>query len=237
MKRFENEIISLLSKHKVDIMRFIDVSDLSNKQNRGLPNAILFGIALSPSYLYQVIDTADYVKMMIKQNRMNSDELYLTELKTDSISNQIANMLISEGFNAFAHSDNNLIASGVFDGMYEETPLPHKTIATLSGIGWIGKNNLLVTPEYGSALCIGVVLTDTPLNTTQQKIIESKCGKCKNCINVCQENALKDTIWRKGMSRKEMIHVEKCTTCMRCLVHCLYTQRYLSFYESLNLIQ
>ena len=228
MERLENEIISILTGHQVSFIRFVDVSSLSVKQNRGLPNAILFGIALSCLYLQEVAATQDYVKTMIEQNKMESDELYLMELKTDFISNQIAGQLVSGGFNAYAHSDDNLIATGVFDGMYKETPLPHKTIATLSGIDWIGKNNLLVTPEYGSALCLGVVLTDAPLNTNRQKAIENKCGKCQRCVNVCQENALENTIWRKGISRKDMIHVEKCTTCMKCLVHCPYTQRYVS---------
>lgn len=227
MIQLENEIKSILTGHQVSFIRFVDVSFFSARQNRGLPNAILFGIALSPLYLQEVASTQDYVKTMIEQNKMESDELYLTELKTDSISNQIAEKLVSEGFNAYAHSDDNLIATGVFDGMYEETPLPHKTIATLSGIGWIGKNNMLVTPEYGSTLCLGVVLTDMPLRTTRQEIVENKCGKCQRCVNVCQENALKDTIWRKGMSRKDMIHARKCTTCMKCLVHCSYTQKYL----------
>lgn len=228
MIQLENEIISTLTEHQVSFIRFADVSSLSASQNRGLPNAILFGVALSRLYLQQVTATKEYVKTMIKQNKMESDELYLTELKTDFISNQIAGQLVSKGFNAYAHSDDNLIATGVFDGMYEETPLPHKTIATLLGIGWIGKNNLLVTPEYGSALCLGVVLTDMPLNTTRQKIIENKCGKCQRCVNACQENALENTIWEQGISRKDMIHVEKCTTCMKCLIHCPYTQRYVS---------
>lgn len=224
--QLEEKIISVLTQQKADFIRFVDVSGFSIKQNRGLPNAILFGIALPRLYLQEVAKVPDYVKNMIEQNKMESDELYLTELKTDSISNQMAEKLVSEGFNAYAHSDDNLIATGVFDGIYEETPLPHKTIAVLSGIGWIGKNNLLVTPEYGSALCLGVVLTDAPLNTSRQEIVENKCGKCNRCINICQENALQDTIWQKGVPRKDMIHVEKCTTCMKCLVHCPYTQRY-----------
>ncbi|MBR0308972.1 MAG: epoxyqueuosine reductase, partial [Mogibacterium sp.] len=43
--------------------------------------------------------------------------------------------------------------------------LPHKTVATRAGLGWIGKNNLLVTPEYGSAIRISSLLTDAPLET------------------------------------------------------------------------
>ncbi len=226
MTQLENEIIAILTEYQVDFIRYVDASGLSEKQNRKLPNSILLGIALSRSYLHKITEYTDYVKTMIEQNTMNNDELYLTELKTDSISNQIADILISKGFNAFAHSDDNLIATGVFDGMYQETPLPHKTVAVLSGIGWIGKNNLLVTSEYGSALCLGVVLTDAPLNTVQSKIVENKCGKCEKCISVCQTGALQNTVWKKGIQRANMIHVEKCTTCMKCLVHCPYSQRY-----------
>lgn len=202
MTQLESEIKSILTGHQVNFIRFVDVSFFSARQNRGLSNAILFGIALSQLYLQEVASTQDYVKTMIEQNKIESDELYLTELKTDSVSNQIAEKLVSEGFNAYAHSGDNLIATGVFDGMYEETPLPHKTIATLSGIGWIGKNNMLVTPEYGSALCLGVVLTDMPLRTTRQEIVENKMwqvskmcqclpGKCSERYHLEERNVTK----------------------------------------------
>lgn len=41
--------------------------------------------------------------------------------------------------------------------------LPHKTVATRSGLGWIGKNGLLVTSEFGPAVRISSILTDAPL--------------------------------------------------------------------------
>ena len=41
--------------------------------------------------------------------------------------------------------------------------LPYKTIATKSGLGWIGRSALFVTPEYGSAVALGAILTDMPL--------------------------------------------------------------------------
>ena len=43
------------------------------------------------------------------------------------------------------------------------TRLPHKTVATRAGFGWIGKCALLVTKPFGSALRIATVLTDAPL--------------------------------------------------------------------------
>ena len=46
-----------------------------------------------------------------------------------------------------------------------QTALPHKTIATRAGIGWIGKSALLVTAKYGSAIRLSSILTDTPIET------------------------------------------------------------------------
>lgn len=43
------------------------------------------------------------------------------------------------------------------------TPLPHKTVATRAGLGWIGKNCLLITREYGGAVRLSSLLTDAPL--------------------------------------------------------------------------
>ena len=57
--------------------------------------------------------------------------------------------------------------------------LPHKTVATRAGIGWIGKCALLVTEKYGSAIRLTTVLTDMDLET-DQPINGSKCGIAGN---------------------------------------------------------
>ena len=43
------------------------------------------------------------------------------------------------------------------------TPLPHKTVATRAGLGWIGKSCILVTEAFGSAIRLSSLLTDAPL--------------------------------------------------------------------------
>jgi epoxyqueuosine reductase QueG len=64
------------------------------------------------------------------------------------------------------------------------TALPHKTIATRAGIGWIGKSALLVTGQLGSMIRLSSILTDAPLDTATP-INESRCGKCMVCTNAC----------------------------------------------------
>ncbi len=119
------------------------------------------------------------------------------------------------------------IANNGYDAQNRATLLPHKTIAVTGGIGWIGKNNLLITNDYGCALCLGSVLTDAPLSTLNPQIYPNKCGNCKTCFSFCEENALKGHTWYKGITREEIIDVNKCSTCMECLVHCGYTQKYM----------
>lgn len=222
------DIIAELKKQGVDFIRFVDVSRMHQEQNKGLPNAVLFGIALSPEYVRKVADTPNYVRIMIDNNRnFENDEFYLTELRTGELSDHIAQMLISEGYKAYSQSDKNQIATNHFEEIYFKTPLPHKTIAVMAGIGWIGRNNLLVTPEYGCALCIGAILTDAQLSCEESQIIKSKCGICRICLDVCDVCAIKGYNWSKDVTREDMIDVYKCTTCMRCLVHCRYSQNYV----------
>ena len=67
------------------------------------------------------------------------------------------------GFKAISQSDTGLIAENTFDFSTKTSILPHKTIAMLSGLGYIGKNNLFITTKYGAAQCLGSVLTNAPL--------------------------------------------------------------------------
>lgn len=227
MIQIQNKIISALTAHAVSVIRFIDVTKLPVEQNRGLPHAILLGLTLSPSYLRKVMETTDYVPTIIAQNQIENDEFYLTEHKAGALSDYVAEILVSEGYQAYSQSDEHLIKTSAWDEINQKTLFPHKTIAVMSGVGWIGKNNLLVTPEFGSALCIGTILTDAPLNSIPLQITESKCGACKNCVSVCQTNALTGVNWEQNISREDIVDIHKCTTCMKCMIYCSYTQRFL----------
>ncbi|THB73635.1 MAG: epoxyqueuosine reductase [Desulfobacteraceae bacterium] len=207
---------------------FVDISLLSNEQNKGYLYAIILGIVLSQDYIQKVIDTPDYVKNMVKNNQIEDDEFYQKEMKVDSLADYISGYLTSKGYKAYSQSEKNVISSGFFNEKEKSTPLPHKTIAGLAGIGWIGKHNLLVTPEYGSAICMCTVLTDAPLNTVACNPIKSMCGNCVICKDTCSVKAIKGNTWSAGTSRDELVDVFKCTTCLECLVHCPWTQKYMN---------
>ena len=166
-KEVENE----LKKSRVGFVHFVDISKLTNKQNRGLPCAILIGIAINPKFVKDVFNNPDYKPVL-------EDEYVKTENRVGEVTDELAEFLVSKGYKALSQSDAGLLAEGVFNFETKESVLPHKTVSQLSGLGWIGKNNLFITPEYGAAQCLGTVLTDAPLETVPYAPISPKCGNC-----------------------------------------------------------
>jgi epoxyqueuosine reductase len=155
-----NELISELNTRGVNFIKVVDISMLSEKENRGFSVAILIGIVLSPDYIFR----------LSKENIVDYSEFGEKEHLADELAEWTTDFIIAKGYKAFAQSEKNLI-NGFYNEATKTTPLPHKKIAVLAGEGWIGKSNLLVTQEYGSALCMCTVLTNAPLPTENSPII------------------------------------------------------------------
>ncbi len=121
------------------------------------------------------------------------------------------------------------------------TPVPHKTVATLAGLGWVGRTGLLVTKPYGSAVRLATVLTDADLPVAAP-MDHSLCSICGLCVSACPARAATGADWIPGMPREELLDVRKCLdACLRarvrlgishaicgiCITVCPWTRRYL----------
>jgi epoxyqueuosine reductase QueG len=95
------------------------------------------------------------------------------------------------------HAALPIAASQIIDWERQRAHVPHKQIGQLAGLGWIGRNNLLVNPLYGSRFRLVTVLTDLPLAVDLAQ--DFGCGKCRACLTACPAHAIKDT-------RKEFDH-------------------------------
>jgi len=87
--------------------------------------------------------------------------------------------------------------------------LPQKTLATLSGLGWIGKSTLLVSPRFGPRIRLGMRLTDMPLET-ETPIIKSQCGDCRACVDACPVGAIRGNSWSQTTPRCELFDLSRC---------------------------
>ncbi|ABC56970.1 MULTISPECIES: 4Fe-4S double cluster binding domain-containing protein [Methanosphaera] len=77
-----------------------------------------------------------------------------------------------------------------YEDIHLKTRFSNKASAKLAGIGWIGKNNLLTTREYGPRLTWSTIITDAPLSKYTGNVMESLCGDCNICVKACPGGAI-----------------------------------------------
>jgi epoxyqueuosine reductase len=68
-------------------------------------------------------------------------------------------------------------------------PLSDRSLAAQAGLGWIGKNGMLIHEEHGSYFFIGTLLTSLE-NDISATTVADRCGACTRCIDACPTNAI-----------------------------------------------
>jgi len=137
-------------------------------------------------------------------NQAYADEYARVNMKINQLSSELAAALSSRGGRSKA-----LAASVRTDTEHIKGDFPHKTAATLAGLGWIGRHCQLVTRPYGSWVRLGTVFTDMDLPCGPPKE-RSHCGKCRLCVEACPAGALSGQAWYPGIPRKDILDVRRC---------------------------
>jgi len=83
-----------------------------------------------------------------------------------------------------------IAASQLVDWKNQRAHLSHKHVARAAGLGWIGRNNLLVNERYGSHIRLVTILTELPLVVYSP--VMKGCGSCRDCLSVCPVGAIKE---------------------------------------------
>lgn len=200
-------------ENHIDIIRVVDITSLALEENRGYFRAILLVKALPK----------EYIDKLNREKETDYTVFSNYETKTDELADKLAAIIQEKGYRAISQSENGIDFRGEFDEKTKSSILPHKKIATMSGLGWIGKNNLLVTEKYGAALSMCSVLTDMPLDTVKAEIISSRCGECNLCVKACPLQAIHGKKWELGTSRDDIVDVYQCITCLKCLAGCRFS--------------
>jgi len=73
----------------------------------------------------------------------------------------------------------------------DSAPILERSFAVMSGIGFIGKNNMLIVPGYGSYCFLVEILTTAQFSIPSFEGPENRCGSCTKCIDRCPTGALK----------------------------------------------
>ncbi len=75
----------------------------------------------------------------------------------------------------------------------DSTPVAERALAVRAGLGFIGRNHMLIHPELGPEILLGEIITDLQLQT--DKPIAGSCGGCDECIRACPTGALREDGW------------------------------------------
>ena len=80
------------------------------------------------------------------------------------------------------------VPNALAKSMVDTGELSDRAVAERAGIGWSGKNTSIITPEFGSYVYLGEMITNLPFEPDQP--IEDQCGTCNKCIEACPTGAL-----------------------------------------------
>ncbi|HDP16409.1 MAG TPA: epoxyqueuosine reductase [Candidatus Omnitrophica bacterium] len=143
---------------------------------RDLDYALSIGVRLSDPVLDEIKDVP--TKIYYHHYRQ-------ANIALDRIAFRITGFIQSKGYKALP-----VPASQIIDWEKQKGHLSHKKIGNLAGLGFIGRNNLLVNPKLGARFRLVSILTDIPLDTA--KPLNNDCGNCRACIDACPAGAIKE---------------------------------------------
>ena len=224
---WQRELVASLRLAGAALVGFADLSCLPPNVRSGLPRAISIAVTLDPSVV-ACLASGPTIAYHAEYDRANAA---LSELAA------LATQLIKErGFAAMTGAVTVKVVEG--DGA---TVLPHKTVATCAGLGWIGHSALLVTREFGKSVRLASVLTNAPF-ICAEPVRESHCGQCRKCVDACPARAVTGHPWSAGIARHRIFNAAACkekasalaaeqgidvTICGICILACPWTRRYL----------
>ena len=161
------------------------VADLGSF-NRGeilLPSTILDPLPRAISVGYHLSDT------VLEEIEDRPTPLYFQHYQRTNILLDTVGLILTTAIQEQGYQAVPIPASQLVDWKNQKGHLSHKHVARAAGLGWIGRNNLLVNETFGSRIRLITTLTNLPLpvNTPSSR----DCGSCTACQPLCPAGAIK----------------------------------------------
>ena len=180
MEKIKEKLRGLAESSMINEIRFVDTEELEPKDVfRGrqpkdlMPDAK--SLIISSIYIAGFFLPDEDLDVHGRMSRLTLSGFYFNVVEPLK---PLKEYLISQGYKAM-----------VYDGLEENDGIPLKAAAVKAGLGWIGKNTLLVNNKYGSFQALGGIVTNADLAEIYE-ISEDHCGSCMACINSCPSKAI-----------------------------------------------
>lgn len=190
-----NQLEKFCANSGADLFGVADISEIKNEFNlskeliKDLDKAICVGVRLSK----QVFCDVENAPTKLYFHHYKTANMFL-----DQLAFRVSGWIQNKGFLALP-----IPASQIVDWQKQTAHLSHKKVAVLAGLGWIGRNNLLVNPKLGAQFRLVTILTNLKVKT--DKPTKMDCGDCYDCLKACPAAAIQ----KKQKDFKYMICFDK----------------------------
>ncbi|MBU4252688.1 MAG: 4Fe-4S binding protein [Candidatus Omnitrophica bacterium] len=172
----------LCLKEGLDLFGVADISEIKNefqispKTLQNLDKAVCLALRLSQSILSEMEE---------KPTKLYFHHYKIINSFLDQAALKLGNIIQKKGYSALA-----IPATQIIDWEKNSAHLSHRRLGVMSGLGWIGRNNLLVNEKLGSQFRLVSILTDMPLSI--DKPSREDCGDCRLCVRMCPAGAIQE---------------------------------------------
>lgn len=163
------------------------------------PRAISVGIALNDG----IIDQLHRHKETGVARTYNYYVYSTVNQSLDRIALRMSVILDKSGFKSLIIPASDRIDDKKVQGIFS-----HKLSARLAGLGWIGPNCLLITPQVGPRVRWATVLTDAFL--TPDSPILNQCDDCQKCVDACPPKAFTGRFFDPSEPRDSRFNIQRC---------------------------
>ena len=199
MSKITDELKKIAKEEGIDLIGVVNLDEVNKFRDR------LSKFKDSPIAFFtgDISDKVDYIKVWDQTKSIISFGIlykHHTQIPNDMNSRCIIasfahgmdyHMLLKHKAKALMHSINESLISCNYKIYVDTGILSDRVMAYSAGLGFYGKNNFIINPQYGSFIFLGHILLDIELEDND-RFMKSACTDCRKCIDACPTNALQN---------------------------------------------
>ena len=217
---------------KIGVADLAPAHDFIRAQGGDFVASLTRGISLGIFLLDPIVDFLPHRHQQWVSLSYTYHAWEVINLRLDLACSKISSCLQQRGYKAFPVPGSQLVNEEGISAVFSS-----KLAAHLAGLGWIGKNCMVITPEHGPRIRWATVLTDAPLQPTGTPL-QDRCGDCRVCVDACPVEAFSGRAFAPDEPREMRYDARQCydyqgggvkkdptRICGMCLYACPYGMR------------